>query len=170
MRSIFFLIVFGIDLMLLGLSGVDRPILAADDTFLEVTPNEILFTIAADGLAQNKPYYAADRPTRVTSSQRFLKCSLWSLGIRAAGTHLVDVFNPANRIPITQLRWSRDGVHFNSLSSQWTQVNAYWDEMDVKHTEMIDYRIYSEGAPLPPGTFSVQLIFDARLQKFPWNQ
>lgn len=169
MKTSFFRISYLILMMFLGLSGLGRSLSTGGDTFLEVTPGEISFKIDADSLVGEQSYYEADRPTQLITSQRFLDHGFWSVGIRAAGTHLVDIFHPANRIPLSQLRWSKDGIHFNSLSNQWTPINTYWDAKDVKYTETIRYRIYSEGTLLLPGTYSVQLLFDARLQKFPWS-
>jgi hypothetical protein len=154
-------------LVIVQLSYPGRPARAGVYTGLTVTPNIVSFTVTNSG--SDPEYYEADHPITVTSFQQYLPAGFWALGIRAAGTHLVDAFNPANRIPIAQLRWSRDGIHFYRLSEQWTPVATYWDQKNRQRSETITYRIYPAGAPLAAGSFTVQIDFDARIQDFPWR-
>ncbi len=137
-------------------------------TTLAVTPNGISFTVASDSSGQSQGYYEADQAITVASAQRYLPVGPWTLGIRAGGAYLVDATNPANRIPITQLRWSKDGRNFFRLSQQWAEVAAYRGALDCERRETITYRLYAEGAPLPAGNFTVQIDMDARIQGLPW--
>jgi hypothetical protein len=137
-------------------------------TSIDVIPDTITFTITNSELEQNQGYYEADRQVTVTSAQHFAKKCFWYVGIRVEEPYLVDSFNPSNRIPISQLHWSKDGVRFNSLSSQWSLVNAYFDDIDHTHTEKLTYRLYTNRTILPAGSFSVRIILDSRLQPLPW--
>lgn len=139
-------------------------------TSMEVTPNTISFTITNNELDQNNGYYEADNKVTVISAQHFAAICFWFIGIRVEEQYLVDSFNPSNRIPISQLRWSRDGAHFTSLSNQWSLVNAYFDVINHTHEEIVTYRLYTNGSMLPAGSFSVRIDFDSRLQPFPWNK
>jgi hypothetical protein len=139
-------------------------------TSMEVTPTTITFTITNNQLDQNMDYYEADNPITITSSQQFAPISFWFVGIQVEKQFLENSFNPSTRIPISQLRWSKDGVNFTSLSNKCSLVSAYFDIYSRKHTETITYRLYTNGSILPAGSFSAQINFESSLKLFPGNK
>lgn len=133
---------------------------------INVTPGNISFNILnPDPLPQ---YYTSGQPVSVQTRHTIRRARRrWFVGIKAAGAYLVDTMNPANQIPITRLRWSRDGVNFYDLSGQWQLVNTYNDRANRQHTESITYRLYPDQL-YTAGQYTVQINFDARWSGLPW--
>jgi hypothetical protein len=141
---------------------------------INVTPSNISFNIV--DAEDPEEYYSGNQEVIVESRHTlnfidwiYLKLP-WHLGIRAADAYLKDSINPENQIPISQLRWSRDGRNFQQFSQEWVLVNSYIDSDNKPYEETITYRLYPEtGQSLPAGLYSVRIEFDVRWQFFPWK-
>lgn len=141
---------------------------------LNVTPSNISFNIV--DAEKQEEYYSGNQEVVVVSQHTldlvdWLKLKLpWQLGIRATDAYLKDSINPNNKIPISRLRWSKDGRNFQEISQQWVLVNSYFDSDNEPHEEKITYRLYPEaGQILPAGLYSVRIEFDVRWQFLPWK-
>ncbi len=140
---------------------------------LDVNSRDISFSISNP--ENPLSYYECSKKIAVTSTYRFATDigTPWYLGIRASSMYLADYFNPSRQIPITSIRWSRDGVNFYRLTNQWTLVNTYpyngTNRNNRDYTENITYRFYIDGGILPAGDFTVQVEYDVRWTAPPWN-
>ena len=75
---------------------------------INVTPGNITFNITnPDPLPQF--YNSSQQVSVVTRQTMHGQVKQWFVGIRAGGAYLVDDINPTNRIPVSKLRWSKDG-------------------------------------------------------------
>ncbi len=135
-------------------------------TEVKVSPNNLNFQVKDPS---QSPYIETMENVKVTSEQQVpFPLSLlpwqWTLTIRAKDAYIVDNTNPANRIPISQLQWSLDGVRFTTMTSQWVTVTSYWDWAGHPREETVIYRIINTaGSTLPDGNFSVQIEFKTSL-------
>lgn len=147
-----------------------KPVYAVSSfLYLNVTPSNISFNITNPEAGQ--PYYTSSQKINVVSYHNFtwLEVPLrWYVGIRAGSQYLVDSMNPNNKIPVSQLRWSRDGANFYNLSEIWSVVNTYREIAGLQEEEKINYRLYPDGS-LPAGLYTIQIEFDARWWNLPWD-
>ncbi len=136
---------------------------------INVTPSNISFNIADS--EKPEEYYSGNQKVTVVTQHIFPLLKLpWYLGIRSAEAYLKDSINPNNRVPISQLRWSKDGQNFQQLSQEWVLVNSYVDLPETQYEESLTYRLYTEsGQSLPAGLYSVRIEFDARWLNLPWK-
>ena len=136
---------------------------------INVTPSNISFNIV--DAEEMEEYYLGNQKVTVISQHIFPFVMLpWYLGIRSGEDYLRDAMNPSNRIPVSQLRWSKDGQNFHQLSRKWALVNSYFDFSEKPYEEKISYRLYPEsGQSLPAGLYSLRIEFDARWLNLPWR-
>ncbi len=134
---------------------------------IDVNPGNIAFNITnPDPLPS---YYSSTQQILLRTRHTLRKNQRqWFVGIRATSAYLVDNMNPVNRIPVTRLRWSRDGVNFHELTERWVFVNTYIDQSFRPRIERISYRLYPDRI-YSAGQYTVQIKFDARWTNFPWN-
>ena len=138
---------------------------------INVTPSNISFNIA--DAEEAKEFYLSNQEVTVVTQNTFpLPWTLlpWYLGIRSSEAYLKDSINPNNRIPVSQLRWSKDGQNYQQLSQGWALVSSYFDFEEKSYEERISYRLYPEpGQSLPAGIYSLRIEFDARWINLPWK-
>lgn len=136
---------------------------------INVTPSNISFNIV--NAEEPDEYYSGNQKVTIVSQHTFPWLELnWRLGIRAVEAYLKDSINPNNQVPISQLRWSKDGRDFQQLSQEWALVNSYVDLSEKPYEESITYRLYPESnQSLPAGLYSVRIEFDARWLNLPWR-
>lgn len=136
---------------------------------INVTPSNISFNIV--DAERPEEYYSGNQKVTVVSQHIFPFIMLpWYLGIRSGDDYLTDAMNPSNRIPVSQLWWSKDGRNYQQLSRNWVLVNSYFDFSEKPYEEKIAYRLYPEsGQSLPAGFYSLRIEFDARWLNLPWR-
>ena len=179
-KTVFFknfrLSLFIMGLLIIGWGSLSGTPVYALGPFLRinVTPSNISFNIV--DAEEPEEYYSGNQEVTVVSQHvldiiDWLDWKLpWHLGIRATDAYLKDSISPENQIPISQLRWSKDGRNFQQFSQEWVLVNSYFDSDNKQYTETITYRLYPEpGQNLPAGLYSVRIEFDARWLYFPWR-
>ncbi len=165
--------IFIIGLLIVSSSSLFKMPVYALGPFLRinVTPSNISFNIV--NAEDPEEYYSGNQEVVVVSKHIFPLFDLklpWHMGIRSAEAYLRDSINPNNRIPISQLHWSKDGQNFYQLSQEWVLVNSYYDFYEKPYEENIIYRLYSEpNKNLPAGLYSVRIEFDARWLNLPWR-
>lgn len=165
------ILVFMIGLFFLSnLSIFQMPIYALGPFLkINVTPANISFTIA--DAEEPELYYTGNQEVIVVSQHTLSLIELklpWHLGIRSGEAFLKDSINPGNKIPISQLRWSKDGQNYHQLSSDWALVNSYLDHYNKPYEETITYRLYPEAdQSLPAGLYSARIEFDVTWFYFP---
>lgn len=165
------ILVMGLLLISIG-SRVNMPVYALGPFLrINVTPSNISFNII--DAEEPEEYYSGSQEVTVVSQNTFpLPWTLlpWYLGIKSSEAYLKDSINPRNRIPVSQLRWSKDGQNYQQLSQEWVLVNSYFDYDEKSYEERISYRLYSEpGQSLPAGLYSLRIEFDARWLNLPWR-
>jgi hypothetical protein len=165
------IVVIGLFFISIGSKG-NMPVYALGPFLrINVTPSNISFNIFDAEIP--KEYYSANQEITVVSRNTFpLPWTLlpWYLGIRSGEAYLKDSINPDNRISVSQLRWSKDGQHYQPLSQEWVLVSTYFDYLEKSYEERISYRLYSEpGQSLPAGIYSLRIEFDARWLNLPWR-
>lgn len=164
-------LVIGLFLISIG-SNTNLPVYALGPFLrINVTPSNISFNIA--DAEEPEEFYLGSQEVTVVSQNTFpLPWTLlpWYLGIRSGEAYLKDSINPGNRIPVSQLRWSKDGQNYQQLSQEWVLVNSYSDYDEKSYEERISYRLYPEpGQSLPAGIYSLRIEFDARWLNLPWK-
>lgn len=76
--------------------------------FLRTNASNISFNIV--DVEKSEEYYLGNQKGTVISQHVFPFIMLpWYLGIGSGDDYLRDAMNPNNRIPVSQLRWSKDG-------------------------------------------------------------
>ncbi len=165
------IIVIGLFLIITA-SKLNMPIYALGPFLrLNVTPSNISFNIV-DAEAPEEYYSGSQEVTVVTENTFPFPWTIlpWYLGIKSGEAYLRDAINPSNQIPVSQLRWSKDGQNYQQLSQEWALVNSYSDYDEKSFKERISYRLYSEpGRSLPAGIYSLRIEFDARWLNLPWR-
>lgn len=167
------ILVFMMGLFLLSNLSVFKMPIYALGPFLKinVTPSNISFNIA--DAEEPEQYYTGNQEVVVVTQHTFSLTDWklpWHLGIRSGEAYLKDSINPDNKIPISQLRWSKDGQNYQQLSQEWALVNSYFDQYDKPYEETITYRLYPESnQSLPAGLYSARIEFDATWLLFPWR-
>lgn len=171
-------LVIGLLLILISIGSQENLPVYALGPFLRinVTPSNISFNIA--DAEESKEFYLGSQEVTVITQNTFPLNTLpppwtlrpWYLGIRSNEAYLKDLINPNNRIPVSQLRWSKDSQNYQQLSQEWALVGSYVDFEEKSHEERISYRLYPEpGKSLPAGIYSLRIEFDARWLNLPWK-